>query len=87
MEINTKGFEVKRGGQVETTSLVSALSGDRLTPGTITKPVPGVPGVFMKLKPGEAANLSEADLAQIVAKASALYSPPSTAKKSDRAED
>lgn len=80
------GFVVKREDRLEL-SEHSALSGTRLNPGALTIPVPGLPGVFYRLTPGEAVSLTDEQREKIVARAFELFSPAGPGKsKSDKAE-
>ena len=62
METNQFGFILKdANGAVIAGSLVSASSGKKLdTRGTVTRSVPGTPGLYYRLKPLEERQLSSA---------------------------
>ncbi len=59
MEQNKSGFEYHDGKDLITTSDVSALSHASVVLGSITIPVPGVPGLSLILQQGEALNLDQ----------------------------
>jgi hypothetical protein len=66
MKTNHAGVQIRtaKDGLV-TTSAVSALSGRRLNSAAITSPLPGWPGVFVRLYPGE----QQEDRSQMYARA------------------
>lgn len=68
---NRDGIVIKQGGVLNTTSEYSALSGERLGSGTVTLPVRGMPGLFVRLGPSEARQLTDAQRDQVEARARA----------------
>jgi len=62
VQFNTKGFVViEPGGRLTWDSPVSAHSHKRVSPGGVLEAVPGVDGLFVRLLPREARQLSEAE--------------------------
>jgi len=83
---DNQGFEMRRDGKVLVTTTVSALSGAQLAAGAVTAPVPNMAGVFYKVTAGEALNMGERELAEIVMKAARLFAEqkPQTRAKKDK---
>ena len=71
MPTNRDGIVIKQGGALTTTSAHSALSGERLDGAAVTLPVRGVPGLYVRLGPSEARQLTEAQRQQVEARARA----------------
>lgn len=82
MKTDNNGFRKIEDGAVVVTSKHSVF-GDRLTTGTISVPVPNMPGVFALLRPGDHAKLLEQPerMSEIVAKARAAFAPPPAKSK------
>jgi hypothetical protein len=66
MKTNKAGVQIRTAKEgLVTTSAVSALSGQQLNSAAITSPLPGWPGVFVRINPGE----QQEDRSQLYARA------------------